>query len=233
MRCLAWNCRGLRRPAAERAIKRLSQGEGFDVIYLMETKVDEESMYAITTKLGFQEYRDISSMGMAGGFCVAWRKGIKLSIRNKFNSGFECRIEEDHKEPWTLFCIYGTPYGREKGAFWRWLTYIVCNCDTRWMVWGDLNVILNDEEKKGGREFHNREGAHLQNFLLETRGVDLGFSGPKFTWVKSRGSHNSVRKRLDRAVACAHWCLSFPEASVVHHPIMASDHAPWFWILNQ
>ncbi|KAF4400713.1 hypothetical protein G4B88_001268 [Cannabis sativa] len=56
--------------------------------------------------------------------------------------------------------------------------------------------------------------------------IDLGFIGPKYTWMRKRGAANSVRKRLDRAITSADWCLQFPEAAVLHHPILASDHAP-------
>uniref|UniRef100_A0A803QG19 Reverse transcriptase domain-containing protein n=1 Tax=Cannabis sativa TaxID=3483 RepID=A0A803QG19_CANSA len=225
MRCLAWNFRGLRRPAAERALKKLSRGEGFDVIFLMETKIDKDSMVETITRLGYHNCECISSMGTAGGFCVAWKKGFQLRVRHKFNAGFECSIVENHVVPWSLFLIYGTPYGREKRAFWQWLSETVNRGDTNWVVCGDLNVIANAEEKRGGREYHDREGFHLQNFMSDTEGVDLGFIGPRYTWMRSKGPNNGVRKRLDRALASADWCVNFPEATVVNHPILASDHA--------
>ncbi|XP_030502458.2 uncharacterized protein LOC115717615 [Cannabis sativa] len=94
------------------------------------------------------------------------------------------------------------------------------------MVCGDLNAILSVDEKHGGQEYSSREGKLLQQFMVDTGGVDLGFIGPKFTWRKSRGAQDAVRKRLDRAVASADWCVLFPEAKVFHYLILASDHAP-------
>uniref|UniRef100_A0A803PR23 Reverse transcriptase domain-containing protein n=1 Tax=Cannabis sativa TaxID=3483 RepID=A0A803PR23_CANSA len=94
------------------------------------------------------------------------------------------------------------------------------------MVCGDLNAILSGDEKHGGQEYSSREGKLLQEFMIDTGGVDLGFIGPKFTWRKSRGAQDAVRKRLDCAVASADWCILFPEAKVFHYPILASDHAP-------
>ncbi|KAF7811130.1 putative ribonuclease H protein At1g65750 family [Senna tora] len=51
--------------------------------------------------------------------------------------------------------------------------------------------------------------------------VDLGFSGPGFTWERG-----GVAARLDRALANMGWRNMFPEASVLHLPPLKSDHSP-------
>ncbi|KAF4359466.1 hypothetical protein F8388_001514 [Cannabis sativa] len=146
--------------------------------------------------------------------------------RGRRKKGETCSSFLKRTAVWTMFFMYGTPYGREKNAFWQWFSTLVMKCESNWVVCGDLNVIAEASEKRGGCEYNSREGAHLQNFMVDTGGVDLGFVGPKFMWMRSKGSLNSVRKRLDRVIACADWCVKFPEAAVVHHAIMASDHAP-------
>uniref|UniRef100_A0A803NT67 Reverse transcriptase domain-containing protein n=1 Tax=Cannabis sativa TaxID=3483 RepID=A0A803NT67_CANSA len=45
-----------------------------------------------------------------------------------------------------------------------------------WRV-GDLNVIMNLEEKEGGKRFHDKEGDLLRDFLFDTGGIDLGCEG--------------------------------------------------------
>ncbi|KAF4361738.1 hypothetical protein F8388_026428 [Cannabis sativa] len=82
------------------------------------------------------------------------------------------------------------------------------------------------EEKVGGRAFRSFEGAILQNFLMDSGGVDLGFTGPYLTWKNARDHPHRVRKRLDRAIASPCWCTQYPRACVKNHPIVASDHAP-------
>ncbi|KAF4377488.1 hypothetical protein F8388_024979 [Cannabis sativa] len=68
----------------------------------------------------------------------------------------------------------------------------VADCNSPWVVMGDLNVILNDFEKAGGRRYNRKEG----------------------------------RKRLDRAIADANWCMEFSRARVSSFPILGLDHAP-------
>uniref|UniRef100_A0A803PJF5 Reverse transcriptase n=1 Tax=Cannabis sativa TaxID=3483 RepID=A0A803PJF5_CANSA len=103
---------------------------------------------------------------------------------------------------------------------------MVADCDSPWVVIGDLNVISNGSEKAGGRRYNRNEGELLNNFLFETGGVDLGCDGGCFTWQNSRVACNRVRKRLDRAIADANWCMDFSRARVSSFPILGSDHAP-------
>lgn len=57
--------------------------------------------------------------------------------------------------------------------------------------------------------------------------MDLGSSGPKFTW---RGpiyrGYNRIFKRLDRGLVNSSWQISFPDTSVRVLPRVKSDHHP-------
>ncbi|KAL5799470.1 hypothetical protein ACOSQ3_032549 [Xanthoceras sorbifolium] len=56
--------------------------------------------------------------------------------------------------------------------------------------------------------------------------VDLGFSGPLYTWNnKNRGIIN-VQERLDRFFATQPWVELFSEVKVEHLGFMFSDHRP-------
>ncbi|KAF4379337.1 hypothetical protein F8388_013555 [Cannabis sativa] len=78
----------------------------------------------------------------------------------------------------------------------------------------------------GGRRFQSQEGAFLRNFLDDTGGVDLGFQVVRCTWQNARKGVKNVRKRLDRGLADASWCIKFPNAKVLNLPILGSDHSP-------
>jgi len=56
----------------------------------------------------------------------------------------------------------------------------------------------------------------------------MGFMGNKFTWKRGREERFFVAKRLDRVLCCAHARLKWQEASVMHLPFLASDHAPLY-----
>ncbi|XP_074323748.1 uncharacterized protein LOC141660660 [Apium graveolens] len=62
---------------------------------------------------------------------------------------------------------------------------------------------------------------------------DLGFSGEKYTWEKSRGQENWIQESLDRGVANDGWSNLFPAAEVQVIEVATSDHLPLFLQLNK
>uniref|UniRef100_A0A803PUX2 Reverse transcriptase domain-containing protein n=1 Tax=Cannabis sativa TaxID=3483 RepID=A0A803PUX2_CANSA len=90
----------------------------------METKVDKGKMLGVARSLGFNGVEVISAKGLAGGFCLLWNKDINISIMEASNNCFEALS----------------------------LALKTSCCYEPWLVIGDLNCILNDEEKMGGKK---------------------------------------------------------------------------------
>ncbi|KAL2942618.1 Phosphate import ATP-binding protein PstB, partial [Bienertia sinuspersici] len=57
---------------------------------------------------------------------------------------------------------------------------------------------------------------------------DLGFCGSIFTLQRGRGLTQNIliRERLDRLLACNHWCNIHGNIRVRNFPVYNSDHAP-------
>ncbi|XP_074293057.1 uncharacterized protein LOC141619961 [Silene latifolia] len=56
--------------------------------------------------------------------------------------------------------------------------------------------------------------------------LDVPFFGPLFTWFNNRSDDQLIMERLDRACANTDLFQLFPAISVMHLPILVSDHAP-------
>lgn len=56
--------------------------------------------------------------------------------------------------------------------------------------------------------------------------LDLGFSGPKYTWTNKRGLANLIQLRLDRCWDNTSWKSLFHEANVTHLARVNSHHCP-------
>lgn len=61
----------------------------------------------------------------------------------------------------------------------------------------------------------------FQKFLSDSRLVDLGATGSRYTWKR-----DNLHVRLDRALANAKWISSVPNAIVMHLPRIDSDLRP-------
>uniref|UniRef100_A0A803QQJ3 Reverse transcriptase domain-containing protein n=1 Tax=Cannabis sativa TaxID=3483 RepID=A0A803QQJ3_CANSA len=91
---------------------------------------------------------------------------------------------------------------------------------------GDLNCIMNQEEKMGGSKVSINDTRWLEEFLLASGEVDLRFKGGQFTWQNKRFNGGLIRERLDRCIGSFDWTSEFPQAGVLNFPITISDHAP-------
>ena len=50
-----------------------------------------------------------------------------------------------------------------------------------WLIIGDLNSICSNVDKKGGRLGGSSDSNWLNDFVANSRAIDLGFYGPQFT----------------------------------------------------
>lgn len=62
--------------------------------------------------------------------------------------------------------------------------------------------------------------------------MDMGASGPKFTWTNGRQGAANVQKRLDRGLCNEDWRSLFPEGMIQNLPRTYSDHCPLLISLN-
>ena len=56
--------------------------------------------------------------------------------------------------------------------------------------------------------------------------IDLGFSGPRFTWLNRRGVSDLIQERINRFFVNPGWYNLFPKARVMHLTCCFSDHCP-------
>jgi hypothetical protein len=54
------------------------------------------------------------------------------------------------------------------------------------MCIGDLNFVLSQADKQGGRPVINSSCCSFKNFVDQMGLIDLGFAGNPFTWCNNR-----------------------------------------------
>ena len=130
---------------------------------------------------------------------------------------------------WRFTGFYGEPETQRRHESWNLLRRLHRKFQIPWLCAGDFNELLRSDEKMGGnRRSHNqmqlfREAVDACSFL------DLGFSGPKFTWSKHYASGQSIWERLDRAFCTNDWLQMFAGTRVFHLSSTTSDHVP-IWV---
>lgn len=126
---------------------------------------------------------------------------------------------------WGLFACYGTPYTSQKRDFWENYGNSISKTKLPWLLFGDLNEIMNKNEKLGGRQFW-RKKLYMKPVMQNLGAIDLGFHGKRFTWENNQEGKGFIKERLDRAFADEFWLLRFPTVSVAHLVKELFDHCP-------
>ncbi|XP_071933018.1 uncharacterized protein [Coffea arabica] len=96
-----------------------------------------------------------------------------------------------------------------------------------WMITGDFNDIISNQEKLGGGGGRKREGTFkdFRNFIEQNGLIDLGFEGNPWTWSNHWAQEGEIKQRLDRALGSCAWSQIFYRTIVKHIENFSSDHS--------
>ncbi|XP_028089245.1 uncharacterized protein LOC114289680 [Camellia sinensis] len=133
---------------------------------------------------------------------------------------------------WFFSAIYASPHFNLRRDLWDNLKLFADNHNFSWLIVGDFNEILSNADKFGGRAINPYRSQRFKSCIDHCGLMDLGFSGPCFTWTNLRQASGIIRERLDRALCNNDWHLLHPDTTIFHLPRIHSDHCPILLNLN-
>ena len=160
-----------------------------------------------------------------------WKSEIVVWVDSFSKNHIDAVVNGGSSEAWRFTGFYGELDVNHREEAWNMLRLLQSKPHLPWCCMGDFNELLHTEEKKGGRL---RPNAQMQAFreALDFCGfIDLGFTGPEFTWHGRRHEY-MIWERLDRGVANYDWMSKFPAATVRHLHCYSFDHRPICLLLN-
>lgn len=214
MLIMVWNCRGLGRSVAVRALNELIRSNRPDVIFLSKTKLNDTTNFdSICKQLGFSMFHSVPAQGSSGGLLLCWRDYIQIDVLIDTPHLINCLVSPGIScTPWQLTLVYGPPIISHRYLFWDNLTKIGDTFNGAWLVAGDFNAILEQKDKIGGRPISSASSGGFHG-MLDTNGlIDLGFYGHAYTWTNKRVGKKNIQECLDRAYfhrRLLHICLPF------------------------
>jgi hypothetical protein len=126
----------------------------------------------------------VSGGGRAGGLAIFWNHcNIQLEIKNADLNYIDVEISSiTNNTVWRATGIYGYPQTQNK--------YLTCqlindlsntNPCRNWLLFGDFNIILTNEEKYGGNPIDPNITTSFRNTIGHCDLQDLGYKGCIYT----------------------------------------------------
>ncbi|KAJ0989775.1 hypothetical protein J5N97_008131 [Dioscorea zingiberensis] len=227
---LCWNCRGLMKPEKISRIKTLMREHQPDFVCLVETRADANRAIKFCDKFAkVWEWAAIPAQGMSGGIITLWKWGVGMVTPiAKSRFALYLILTTDKPKHWVLSVIYNAQSILLHKKVWRDLAPMT-QLNLPWILVGDFNAILTNEEHKGS-EFDNysAKAKAFSEFVSSSQLMDLGYQGSPFTWTNNQQGLARRWARLDRFLANNDWIGNFETYLVKHLHRTASDYSPIF-----
>ena len=126
-----------------------------------------------------------------------------------------------------LINVYGPSSILDKRNLWTKLSQIIQHDeDQRFIVGGDFNGILSDDDNKGGISPHPRTIQDFLYFITNNQLLDVIPHNGSFTWTTRQDGFLQIAKRLDRFFISQSWKLLHISFNSKILAVSKSDHFP-------
>ncbi|KAJ0984926.1 hypothetical protein J5N97_003282 [Dioscorea zingiberensis] len=183
VKILCWNCRGASNPRTVSRIKSLMKSCQPDLVCLVETRANDNCVIKLCKTFSrCWEWAAIPAQGMSGGIITFWKQevGMVTPIAHT-HSSLHLIISSEKPKQWILSVIYNSQHVHVQKSLWNDLS-VFSTFNLPWVILGDFNAILNNEENRGGRfENYAMKSKFFRTFVSTNQLLDLGFYGTPFT----------------------------------------------------
>ncbi|CAN1846263.1 Transposon TX1 uncharacterized 149 kDa protein [Linum perenne] len=222
IKLISWNCRGAGHRDFAASFKFIVGQNSPNIFFVFETRISGDRAIQVARSLGFDSYFIVDAVGYVGGIWAFWREHEEqVTVLEHSTQLLHLKCVEGTAALVFISGVYGSPQPLTRTELWEYIRTLHQAISGPWLLCGDFNSIRCMDDRLGGAYFNASRCRAFNNCLDDCELLDLGFSGPKFTWF-----HGQKKRRLDRAVCNAAWMTAYPGSAVLHLPRIRSDHRP-------
>jgi exonuclease III len=192
----SWNIRGLNSPLKQHEVVSLMRRNKIDILGLMETK-STASKVTFMHKFRLKNWKFVSNVAVASNarIVIYWNPStVNVDMLHISAQGIHvliCSLETQISFAATFVYGYNTISARRD----LWEDLKQWNHVSPWMILGDFNSILSQEDKYNGNSISNYEVSDFRNCCAELHLAGLNFTGCHFTW-----SNGTMWSKIDRVM---------------------------------
>jgi hypothetical protein len=102
--------------------------------------------------LGYSGCFAISSEGQSGGLVLFWLSSVSVTLMPCNSRCIDVHITPEVGVKWRATFVYGEPRREHRNAFWDFLRFMRDQWNGPWLVCGDFNEVLSQDEHVGPRD---------------------------------------------------------------------------------
>uniref|UniRef100_A0A803NTG1 Reverse transcriptase n=1 Tax=Cannabis sativa TaxID=3483 RepID=A0A803NTG1_CANSA len=171
----------------------------------------------------------VEARGHSEGLAMLWRQENDGKLLSFSQNHIDIELKLSGSIVVRVTGCYGEPSRNLRSNTWRLIRELVRRSMLPWCLIGDLNNVLNQSDKRGGRPYPNSLLKGFQDVVSDCRLIDMALFVHPYTWERGRGTSNWVEIRLDRVLVSHAWNDLFPSARLFNMEISVSDHSP-LWL---
>ncbi|PWA49961.1 reverse transcriptase [Artemisia annua] len=196
----------------------------------METKNQQHRLEKLRRSLHFDSAFYVDPVGRSGGLALWWTSSIDLDVLT-FNknlitaqASLYCGTRNVHLSLLSMCFVYAPHDRLSRAPVWDAIIHRSSRVGPC-LVIGDFNLIGELNDKVGG-SLNLHHISEFQSFTAAAGLIDIPYSGLKYTWSNQRNESDNIRERIDRALGNIDLFEACPFQSLLHKPLIGSDHAP-------
>ncbi|GJV60623.1 reverse transcriptase [Tanacetum coccineum] len=182
----------------------------------------------IRRSLKFSDAYYVDPVGRSGGLALWWNSATGLNILNGnknlitaegiFSTGV-------HSYSGFLCFVYAPHDAASRSPVWNAIIK-KSSSNVPCLIIGDLNLIGSSRDKEGGSSHISSHIEEFHNFTASANILEVPYTGLNYTWSNKRCGEANIRERIDRAFGNINLFELYPYHSLLHKPLIGSDHAP-------
>lgn len=195
----SWNYRWISSDSTRSHARNLLKSSGLGALCFLETKTKcADKLLGMVTKLCFDAFFMVESLGFARGLLLVWNKDcINLSVVSHFSQVIHCEVKSVGSVSCKVSFSYVRPNRMSKDMFWVSCKDYANTFKGPWVLLGDFNDNRSAYEQWSNSEVNfeaiNRFVEVYNNCVL----LDVKTAGSVFSWIRKVWGLVQLRWKLD------------------------------------
>lgn len=202
MKISCWNVRGFHKPLKQRGVQYFMDTHKIDIFGILESKFDEKML-----RINFRGLIVVHNFQNTakGRIFLLWNPNtIHVDVLSMSDQAIHTIIVcRRTRTTFNFSFIYGFNTIVQRKDLWENLKCFGNNCTLPWILFGDFNNVLSQNEKSGGLRVTNYDTKDFTDCFTSLDLAHLKSIGCKFTWMSP-----AVCCKLDHVLVNQYWLRS-------------------------